>query len=171
MQPFVINRRTDFRNVDLVDDKNNYHESIFVGKARDMAVESGLDLVCFKSPEKGKLALCKIVDYGKWLYRQKKIQKQESNVNKHIVKEIRFSPVISDHDIEHKVKQVGEFLSDGDEVLLTMRFKGIHNRHKEVGLEKMNQIVSMCLVHGEEVHRKSVDNQIVVRLKKNKIKE
>jgi len=170
MQPFVIKRRTDFKDVRLVDSNGKFHESIFVGKARDMARDVNLDLVCFDLPNGKDLALCKIIDYGKWKYQNDKAKKKDNNHHKPTVKEIRFSPVISDHDIKHKLKQVDDFLDEGDEVLLTMRFRGIQRRNFALGEERMNEIVGMCKEHGEEVHRKKSHNQIVVRLRKNTVK-
>jgi translation initiation factor IF-3 len=165
MQPFIINWKTDFKYTRMVDSDNNYHDKIFVGTARDMAREAGMDLVCFSKPESGNLALCKIIDYGKWKYKNDKAKKKESNRNKKVVKELRFSPVISDHDIGHKLKQVSEFLAEGDEVILTMMFKGIQKRNFSLGEERMDEIIKMCSEFGEQTHKKKTNNQIMVRLK------
>jgi len=165
MQPFVINRRTDFKYIRLIDSTEKFHNSIFVGEARDMARDVKLDLVCFNRPEGRKLALCKIIDWGKWKYNHDKAKKKEQSVHKHTVKEVRFSPVIGDHDIGHKIKQINSFLKEGDEVLVTMRFKGIQKRNYSLGEERMNQIVGLCEEYGEVVNRKKTGNQIVVRLK------
>lgn len=165
MQPFVIDKKTDFKYIRLVDEQENFHDKIFVGDARTRATMMGLSLVCFALPEKDKLALCKIIDYGKWKYHNDKIKKKEQSHKKTTVKELRFSPVISDHDIEHKLKQVKEFLDDGDEVIFSMKFKGIQRRQFALGEERMNEIVGMCRQFGEEVNRKKVDNTIAVRLR------
>jgi len=171
MQPFVITRRTDFKNVRLVDASNNFHDEVFIGTARDLAQNANLDLVCFEPPTQDGLALCKILDYGKWKYQDGKNKKKGQIHHKQSLKEMRFSPVISDHDVEHKLKQVAEFLAHGDEVLLVMRFKGIHRRNFNIGAERMNEIIEMSKSFGEEVTRKKADNQIVVRLKKRKDKK
>lgn len=165
MQPFIIDRRTEFKYIRLIDENQNFHDKVFVGDARAKADEIGLSLVCFNYPDKNNLALCKIIDYGKWKYQQEKSHKKEQSVHKTVVKEIRFSPVISDNDVEHKINQVREFLREGDEVILSMRFKGIHKRLMTIGSEKMNEIVKMCNEYGEEVSRKSAGFQIMVRLK------
>ena len=130
-----------------------------------MAKEVGLDLVCFSEPSMGKPALCKIVDYGKWKYHQEKLLKKEKK-NIHEVKEMRFSPVISDNDIEHKVKQIIEFLKDGDEVVVRMRFKGIHHRLKNDGERIINKIVEMCKGIGKETGRKRSEDDIYVKMVK-----
>jgi len=165
MQPFIIDRRTEFKYIRLIDEDQNFHDKVFVGDARIKAEEKGLSLVCFNLPDKNNLALCKIIDYGKWKYQQEKSQKKEQLVHKTVVKEMRFSPVIGYNDVEHKLNQVIEFLKDGDEVVLSMKFKGIHKRLTAIGGERMNEIVQMCKEHGEEVGRKSAGNQILVRLR------
>ena len=68
MEPFVINRRMDFSRTRLIDSKGNFHKSIGIGDAKQMAGEYGLSLVCFSLPSKEKMALCKIVDYGRKHY-------------------------------------------------------------------------------------------------------
>ena len=165
MQPFIINRRTDFSHIRLIDENMNFHDKVFIGDARTKANEVGLSLVCFNLPDKNNLALCKIIDYGKWKYQQEKSHKKEQLIHKNVVKEIRFSPVISDNDVEHKLHQVLGFLKDGDDVILSMRFKGIHKRLMSIGKDKMNEIVKMCDKYGEEVSRKCAGFQIMVRLK------
>ena len=165
MQPFVIDRKIDFKDVRLVDASGNFHKSIFVGTARDMAKYVNLDLVCFNNPEKEQLALCKIIDYGKWKYHNDKILKKEK-LQKISSKEVHFSPVIDDHDAEHKVKRIKEFLQEGHEVILIMRFKGIQKRHFSIGSDRMNEIVAMCSEYGEVVNDKKMDNQIIVHFKK-----
>jgi len=171
MQPFVIKRKTDFKYVRLIDVSNAFIEKVFVGDARDKAKDAGLDLVCFNLPERDKFALCKIIDYGKWKYYNEKTKKKDQSSNKQAVKEVRFSPVIGDHDVEHKLKQVFEFLENGDEVLFSMRFKGVQKRNFRIGEDRMNEIVDMCQGRGEVVHRKRTGSQIMVRLKQAKEKK
>ena len=171
MQPYIVSKKDRFSNIRLIDASEKYHQSIFVRDAEDMAYKSGLNLVCFSLPNKDSLPLCKIIDYGKWKYSNEKVLKKEKLQNKHCVKEIRFSPVISENDISHKVKQISEFLNEGDEVILTMRFKGVQKRNFKIGEDKMNDIITLCKEYGEEDSRKRTDNQIAVRFKKHKTKK
>lgn len=167
MEPFAIKtKRVNFNYTKLVDQNNVFHDSVSIGEAKRMANESGLDLVCFNYPKNNDLALCKIIDYGKWRYHDEKKKKKSHNINKNVVKEIRFSPVIGEHDVEHKLKQVDKFLDEGDEVILSMRFKGIQKRLYNEGVKLMESIIERCKEHGEEVSRKKTDNNITVRLKK-----
>ncbi len=170
MQPFIVEKRDNLRYIRLVSHDGSFHKSISVDHAKKLSDDVGMDLVCFTLQEKQELPLCKIIDYGKWKYQQSKTEKKENNEHKNLVKEIRFTPVIGDHDVQHKLNQVIQFLSEGDEVLLTMRFKGIHKRLFPQGEEKMNEIVEMCSEYGTEVNRKKTGNQIVVRIKRNNTK-
>jgi len=81
------------------------------------------------------------------------------------------SPVISDHDVEHKLKQAKEFLEDGDDVILVMKIKGRQRAHLDVAELRMNEIVAKCSEYGTEVQRKKNPGLITVRMVKSKLKE
>ncbi|TVR84550.1 MAG: translation initiation factor IF-3 [Saprospirales bacterium] len=91
--------------------------------ARQWAEEMGLDLVLIS--EKAIPPVCKIVDYNKFLYLQKKKQKEiKSKSAKTVIKEIRFGPNTDDHDFDFKLKHAKGFLSDGAKVKVFVHFKG-----------------------------------------------
>lgn len=166
-QPFVV-KHGDFATTRLIDINEHYHQSIPTGDAKTMAKEAGLDLVCFNKPDEKTLALCKIVDFGKWKYSNEKKKKKQVKEGKQITKEIRLSPVISSNDINHKIKHVKGFIEDGNDVVLFMRIKGRQRAHFDVAEEKMNEIVAMCLEYSEEVSRRKNPSMIAVRLSSNK---
>jgi translation initiation factor IF-3 len=170
MEPFVINY-ADFSQTNLVDADGNFCGVVHISVAKTKAREANLDLVCFNKPNGKNPALCKIIDYGKWKYQQEKTEKKEKQHAKKETKEVKFSPVISEHDIEHKVKKIIEFLDEGDDVLLTMRFKGIHHRLKDEGKRIIGEILEMCKAHGKEYHRKQDNDNISVRMVKLTEKE
>jgi translation initiation factor IF-3 len=151
-----------------VDENQNYHQSISVQDARRMAQDAGKDLVCFNKPGKKEIALCKIIDFGKWKYYNDKQKKKKGNTGKKNTKEVRFSPNISDHDIEHKLKHVMEFIEDGDDVLFSMRLKGRERAHFGNAEERMNDIVAMCSEYCSEISRRKSSNMIIVRVGSNK---
>lgn len=165
MQPFVVNY-VDFKETNLIDEKGTFHKLLHISIAKTKARESGQDLVCFNKPSGSSPALCKIIDFGKWKYQQEKIEKKAKQAFKKETKEVRFTPVIGENDIEHKVKQISEFLKDGDDVLVTMRFKGIHHRLKDDGRRIVDQILDKCKDCGKEVHRKQDNDSICLRLAK-----
>jgi len=167
--PFVV-KFADFTITKLVDHNNEFHDQVRIGEAKNMAQEAGLDLVCFNKPDKNSSALCKIIDYGKWKYSEEK-KKKKNKEGKKSTKEIRLSPVISDHDVEHKLKQAKEFLEDGDDVVLAMRIKGRQRAHLDVAELRMNEIIAKCSEYGTEVQRKKNSGLITVRIIKGKPKE
>ncbi len=97
-----------------------------------MADEQGLDLVEI-SPN-AKPPVCKIMDYKKFLYEQKKREKAlKSKATKVVVKEIRFGPQTDDHDYEFKKKHAMKFLQDGAKLKAFVFFKGRSIVFKEQG--------------------------------------
>ena len=90
-----------------------------IKKAKDL----GLDLVEI-SPNT-KPPICKILDLGKYRYRQQKKESQKKKKQKiSVTKEVRFRPGIDDHDYEIKMKHIQKFLQKGDKVKVTLRWKG-----------------------------------------------
>lgn len=92
-------------------------------KALQMAVDQELDLVEI-SPNANP-PVCKIIDYQKFLYQQKKKAKEmKANASKVVIKEIRFGPQTDEHDFQFKLKHAKSFLSDGAKVKAYVFFKG-----------------------------------------------
>jgi translation initiation factor IF-3 len=103
-----------------------------LAQAKSMASEQELDLVEI-SPN-AKPPVCKILDYNKFLYEQKKKQKEmKAKQQKTVVKEIRFGPNTDDHDIEFKRKHAEKFLNEGNKVRAYVFFRGRTIVHKERG--------------------------------------
>ncbi len=101
-------------------------------KAMQMGDEMNLDLV--EISPKVKPPVCKLVDYQKFLYQQKKKQKEiKSKTQKVVVKEIRFGPNTEEHDYNFKLNHAKKFLSDGAKVKAYVFFKGRTIIHKEKG--------------------------------------
>ena len=106
--------------------------------ARQYAREAGLDLVEVSPGERPPV--CKIMDYGKFKYDQKKraTQKKQHQTQ---VKEVRLRPKIGDHDIEFKMKQAVKFLKEKDKVKLNVFFRGRENAHHDRGREMLLEII------------------------------
>ena len=101
-------------------------------KAKELAIEQELDLV--EISPKAKPPVCKIIDYKKFLYEQKKREKVlKSKATKVIVKEIRFGPQTDEHDYEFKKKHALKFLQDGAKLKAFVFFKGRSIIFKEQG--------------------------------------
>jgi translation initiation factor IF-3 len=101
-------------------------------KAKELAIQQELDLV--EISPKAKPPVCKIIDYKKFLYEQKKREKSlKSKATKVIVKEIRFGPQTDEHDYEFKKKHALKFLQDGAKLKAFVFFKGRSIIFKEQG--------------------------------------
>lgn len=128
---YRVNERIRAKEVRLVGD--NVEQGVYtIQEAIHMADEQGLDLIEI-SPN-AVPPVCKILDYQKFLYQQKKRQKeQKAKSTKIVVKEIRFGPQTDDHDYNFKLKHAKEFLSDGNKVKAYVFFKGRSILFKEQG--------------------------------------
>lgn len=101
-------------------------------KAREMAAEQELDLVEI-SPN-AVPPVCKIMDYKKFLYEQKKREKEnKAKTQKVVLKEIRFGPNTNDHDYDFKLKHAIKFLQDGAKLKAFVFFKGRSIVYKDKG--------------------------------------
>ncbi len=164
MNSFVVDK-VIFPRTQLVDENGKYYNSISVKDALYMSSKAGLNLVCIKkcNAQEG-LPLCKIINFGKWKYSQEKLLKKEK-VHKS-TKTIRFSYVISDYDIGHKIKQINKLLDHGDDVILEMKLAKKEKRFLKEGIDKINNIVKMCLEKGKIVSEKENDGQISIKITK-----
>ena len=115
---------------------------MFTRDAIALAQQRGLDLVEVAPNEVPPV--CKLMDYGKFRYDQTKKDRDSRKLQKQVVlKEVRFSPKIDDHDIETKSKMVRRFLDDGNKVKLTVRFKGREMAHPNLGRDVLDQVRTM----------------------------
>ncbi|MDB2385685.1 translation initiation factor IF-3, partial [Polaribacter sp.] len=123
--------------IKYVDEVRVVGENVEVGvyplaKAKEMAREQELDLV--EISPKAKPPVCKIIDYKKFLYEQKKREKVlKSKATKVTIKEIRFGPQTDEHDYEFKKKHAIKFLQDGAKLKAFVFFKGRSIIFKEQG--------------------------------------
>ena len=134
-----INEEISVSHVRLIDVDGNNHDKIDINTALSMADEAGLDLV--EIAPNSTPPVCKILDYGKYKYEMQKRKHEAKKKQKTIeIKEIKFRPNIEQHDYDVKMRQVQKFLSDGDKVKITMRFRGREMAHQELGMDVINRI-------------------------------
>ena len=112
-------------------------------KALEIAAEADMDLV--KIAPGSNPPVCKIMDYGKYRFEQTKREK-EAKKNQHVVeiKEIRLSLGIDTHDFETKVNHAKRFLTSGNKVKVSIRFRGREMAHTENGLVTMKDFAEAC---------------------------
>ena len=110
-----------------------------LNEAVSKAKEEGLDLI--EIAPNAKPPVCKIMDMGKFKYdQQKKANKAKKKQKKVELKEIKLRPVTEIHDYTFKIKHAQKFLSKGDKVKFTIKFKGRELQHSELGTKLMEKI-------------------------------
>ena len=116
-------------------------------EALKIAEEKNLDLV--KIAPQAVPPVCKIMDYGKYRFEQTKREK-EAKKNQHVVeiKEVRLSLGIDTHDFETKANHAKRFLTSGNKVKVSIRFRGREMAHTENGLTIMQQFAEACAEFG-----------------------
>lgn len=118
-----------------------------------MAKEKELDLVEISS--KADFSICKIIDYSKFKYQEKKRQKLiKANTKKVIVKELKLDPNIHEHDIEFKTRHAIKFLQDKAKVIISMYFRGRQIKFTQKGIEKLEKITKALAPYGKPVEAK-----------------
>ena len=111
--------------------------------ALEIAAEQDLDLV--KISPNSNPPVCKIMDYGKYRFEQSKREKETKKNQKIIeIKEIRMSPGIGINDFNTKLKSGQKFLSDGDRLKVTVRFRGREMTHTEIGEQLLRRFAEAC---------------------------
>jgi len=130
----------------------------------------GLDLVEIAS--NAKPPVCKIIDYGKFLYEQKKksheAKKKQVTVE---VKEIKFRPGTDDHDYEYRMARARGWLADGDKVRATIAFRGREMTHRELGAAILKRLTEeLADLADVEVHPKMEGYQMFTIFNPKKVK-
>ena len=158
-EQYRINERIRVREVRLVGD--NVEQGVYpTSQALKIAEEQGLDLVEI-SPNAAP-PVCRVIDYQKFLYQQKKrLKEQKAKSVKVVVKEIRFGPQTDDHDYDFKLKHAKCFLEEGAKVKAYVFFKGRSILFKEQGevlllrfandLEDYGKVEQMPLLEGKRM--------------------
>ena len=133
------NNRINSPEVQVIGSTGENLGIINTNKAISMAKEEGLDLI--EIAPNAKPPVCKIIDMGKYKYdAQKKANKAKKKQKKIELKEIKLRPVTETHDYNFKLKNAQKFLSKGDKVKFTIRFKGRELQHSNLGYNLMNKI-------------------------------
>jgi translation initiation factor IF-3 len=109
--------------------------------ALKMAVDQGLDLV--EINPRSVPPVCKIMDYGKFKYEEKKkLAESKKNQKTQELKELTFRPNTDEGDLAHKLEQAKGFLIDGHKVKFTIKFRGREITHPQVGKDKLNWMIT-----------------------------
>lgn len=136
-------------------------------EAMKKAEEAELDLVEISPNAEPPVA--RIVDYGKFLYqKEKKVREARKNQKTVEVKEVKFGPFIDIHDFDYRVKHICEFLSKGDKVKVSIRFRGREMAHTELGFDIIKRILEKVEDVVIEKHAKLEGRQIFMVMSPSK---
>lgn len=136
------------REVRVLDEHKQQLGVMALPEAIRLARGRGLDLV--EIAAKANPPVCRIMEYGKFLYEESKRQKDASSkqsANK--MKEVQISPAIDQHDLQVKVNHAIKFLCDDMKVRVKLRFKGRQKAHKEIGFDLMKKFVEDISDYGQ----------------------
>ncbi|MDA3872049.1 MAG: translation initiation factor IF-3 [Candidatus Marinimicrobia bacterium] len=135
-----INGEIRVKQVRLITDEGDQIGVVSIQEAQEMAEKRDLDLV--EVAPKANPPVCKIMNYGKYIYRQQKREKKnKKKQSSSPLKEMRFRPRIDEHDIMTKVNKIIEFLENGSKVKLTVMFRGREMAHKDLGVETLDNVL------------------------------
>jgi translation initiation factor IF-3 len=119
-----------------------------LGEANRQAEELELDLV--EIAPTAKPPVCRIMDFGKFKYREAKKAHEAKLKQKQIqVKEVKFRPGTDDGDYNIKVRNLRRFLEEGDKTKITLRFRGREMAHQELGVALLKRVESDLAEHGQ----------------------
>ncbi|MBA5249995.1 MAG: translation initiation factor IF-3 [Gammaproteobacteria bacterium] len=134
-----INNYIKASEVRVIDSKGGQAGVLKIPEAIKMAVSAGLDLV--EVSPNAKPPVCKIMDFGKYRYEQKKqLSDQKKRQKKNTVKTIKYRPGTEEGDYQIKFKNVVKFLDNGDKVKVSIWFRGREMQHKELGMQMLDRI-------------------------------
>lgn len=152
----------------MIDADNNQVGIVSTREALRAAEESGLDLVEI-SPT-ARPPVCKIMDYGKFLFELRKKQADAKKNQVRIqIKELKFRPTTEEGDYQVKLRNLLRFLNDGDKVKVTLRFRGREMAHQELGMKVMERLQQDTLEFAVvEQHAKREGRQLLMVLSPKK---
>lgn len=134
----MVNEGIRARELRLISDNGDQLGVKTKQEALKMAEDANLDLVLVAP--KAKPPVAKIMDYGKYRFELQKKQREARKKQKVVnIKEVRLSPTIDTNDFNTKMKNARKFLSKGDKVKVSIRFKGRAITHKDIGCDVLNR--------------------------------
>jgi len=134
-----INKEINVSEVRLIGVDGNQIGIVQTREALEQAEQEGLDLV--EIVPNSEPPVCRIMDFGKFLFDQKKKKSEAKKKQKQTqVKEVKFRPGTDEGDYQVKLRNLTRFLNEGDKAKVTMRFRGREHAHRELGLELLRRV-------------------------------
>ena len=139
-QELPVNEQIRFKEVQVIDEQGQKVGKLPINEALDLAASKDLDLVLVSGNSDNPV--CKIMNYGKYKFEQAKREKESRKKQKTVeCKELRVTPNIEIHDFTFKAKNARKFLSDGNKVRITVRFRGREVNYVKMGEDVLNQFI------------------------------
>lgn len=161
---YRLNGKIRAREVRLISPDGRQLGVTSLNEAMRLAQSFGVDLVEI-APD-ATPPVCRLVDFGKFRYEESKKQKKASESPHNQLKEIQLRPGIASHDLETKATHAREFLNEGLQVKVALRFRGRELRHPELGMQVVEQFVASLTAFGRpDSPPKRVDRNIQVMLR------
>jgi translation initiation factor IF-3 len=154
-----INDQIRISPIRVIGDDGSQLGVITTEEALQQARAAGLDLVEVAPLEKPPV--CRIMDYGKFKYQQKKRQ-HKGHTHHSRNKELRMRPKIGDHDLVTKINRAKEFLDQKDKVIFSVIFRGRENAHVEEGFKLANRLVGELQEHAKVEQAPSLQGRRIV---------
>ena len=156
---YIINDHIKAKEVRLVEETGNQIGIINIQEARKISTEKGLDLVLIS--ENATPPICKLVDYGQFMYQQKKKSKQGKKTVQ-VTKELKMSPKISEHDNQVRLNQGLKFLDKKHKIKLSIFFRGREIVHSELGYDLANRYINDIKEVGKSESPPSVNGRSLI---------
>ena len=143
-----INDRIRAKEIRVIDEEGNQVGILPPYEALKVAKEKGLDLV--EVSPTANPPVCRIINYGKFLYQQSKREHEARKHQKSMeLKEVKFRPRTGEHDFETKRTKMADCLKEGDKVKATIMFRGRENAHREIGHQMMERLIELLSEVGQ----------------------
>ena len=134
-----VNDEINVPEVRVIGADGNMVGVLSTDKALQLAVEAELDLV--EVAPTSKPPVCRVMDYGKYLFEESKKKHAAKRKQKQIqIKEVKFRPGTEEGDYQVKLRNLVRFLSDGDKAKITLRYRGREMAHQELGMHLLKRI-------------------------------
>ena len=165
-----MNHRIRAKEIRVIDDNNEQLGILTPQQALKIAEERGLDLVEVAST--ANPPVCRIMDYGKYLYQlNKKLHEAKKHQKNITVKEVKFRPNTDDHDYEFKKNNIIRFLKQGDKVKASVFFRGREIVHQSIGRALLDRLIEELAEVGAIEARAKMEGPNLIAIFGPKIKE
>ena len=159
----MINEDIKDKEIRLIDDDGSMLGIMSSKDAQKMANLKNLDLV--KIAPQAVPPVCRIMDYGKYMFELAKKEKEAKKNQKIIsIKEIRVTPTIDDHDFTFKVKNAEKFLEDGDKVKVSVKFRGREMHYTKLGEEILLRFADVLNEFGVVEKRPKLEGKSMIMI-------